>query len=454
MLEYEKIKNLIKQGFDLELISFEFEILLEYVKKCQEEIEQSKKIEQSKLEKINSSIAARKSNFPKIEDLRKRYNELVMGNNNTKIIEVKPLTSEQIKQIEQITKQIEQKITRMSKHSKEENRKTARQILDEIKKISEYQLTIEQSEKLYGLIASKELNETVNTTILDWQAGYDNLYYRLRNEKSFIVLRLVKAIDIAQQQTDNIEELKVLNSKITPEITQNYEKITGGLRSRIFNKITRLTQENAIQRKYEVSASIEGIVTEIAAGKLDIIGANSIIEEEAKKRVESKPKTRFSLTQEQEKRQILMQIKMILREKSDKYYINNPYASIDILQELCGDELEQSLRTIATNLIESKDFKRAKHICDKYSSDKKMYRFIDVLRKEIRCAEIGDFVIRGLNMQKSPEEEEAYFRLIQRGLENSNLEMKSIPLGKSQDGQKNITLADIWGEETKGKRKE
>lgn len=443
MIEDEKIKKLINRGFDIELISFEFEIPLEHVKKCQEEIEQSK------LESISIKIPSKKAKIAKIEDLRNRYNELFTGNNNEKTINIKPLTPEQTKEIEKIISQIERKIKRMQDFSKKENRKTAREIIEELKKISQYQLSIEQAEKLFELMNSQDLNQTVNTTILDWEGGYyDNLYYKLRNEKNVIILRLVKAIDIAQQQTDNIEELKALSSRITPEITQNYEKITGGLRSRIFNKITRLTQEQAIERKYETSTEIEKIISDIASGRLDIINANSIIEEEARKRVQSKPKTRFSLTEEQEKRQILIQIKMILKEKSEKYHIDSPELSIGILQELCGSELEQSIKVVATNLIENKDFKRAKQICDKYSSDSKLSKFIDGLRKEIRCAEIGDFVLRGLYMQKSEEEEESYFRMIKRGLENSNLEMKSIPLGKSKDGLKKITLADIWCENT------
>ena len=37
------------------------------------------------------------------------------------------------------------------------------------------------------------------------------------------------------------------------------------------------------------------------------------------------------------------------------------------MQELCGGDLEQSIRTVVNNLICSKDFKRAKEVCDRFS---------------------------------------------------------------------------------------
>lgn len=50
-------------------------------------------------------------------------------------------------------------------------------------------------------------------------------------------------------------------------------------------------------------------------------------------------------------------------------------------------------------------------------------------------------------MNGTPEEERSYFELIQKLLNDNNVKLASIPLGKSRDGLKNITLADIWENE-------
>ena len=44
-------------------------------------------------------------------------------------------------------------------------------------------------------------------------------------------------------------------------------------------------------------------------------------------------------------------------------------------------------------------------------------------------------------------EERAYFELIEKGLKMGNVKLGAISLGKSQDGLRTITLADIWTDE-------
>lgn len=47
-------------------------------------------------------------------------------------------------------------------------------------------------------------------------------------------------------------------------------------------------------------------------------------------------------------------------EQPEKYHIENPKVTIKQMQELCGGDLEQSIRTVVNNLICSKDFEGAK----------------------------------------------------------------------------------------------
>ena len=50
-------------------------------------------------------------------------------------------------------------------------------------------------------------------------------------------------------------------------------------------------------------------------------------------------------------------------------------------------------------------------------------------------------------MKGTPEEESKFIELIENGIRQKNIKLESVLLGKSQDGLKNITLADIWTDE-------
>ena len=195
---------------------------------------------------------------------------------------------------------------------------------------------------------------------------------------------------------------------------------------------------------------IEQIIRDIASDKLNIQAANAIIDEEEKKRIENKSKNKFTLTQEQERKQILIQIKTVLAEKSKQYNIENPEKAITQIQELCGGDTGQSLRTVIKNLIGSKKYNKAKEICDKFSDNDKESQnsiYIKRLRNEIRNAEISDIVMRVINTNGTIEEERAYIELIEKGLKIGNVKPRAVYLGKNQDGSRSITLEDVWTDE-------
>ena len=140
----------------------------------------------------------------------------------------------------------------------------------------------------------------------------------------------------------------------------------------------------------------------------------------------------------------------MLIEKSEQYHIDNPEKTILQIQELCDGELEQAIRTVVKNLTNVKDFERAKEVCNKFSSkdnESSLSAYIRKLRKQIRNEEISDIVLKGLNMNGTEREERTYFELIEKGIKMGNIKLGAVSLGKSQDGLRNITLADIWVDE-------
>ena len=338
--------------------------------------------------------------------------------------------------------EIKKMLTKIEGLSEEEKRASINLIFSKLKIIEKYNLSIEQSEKIYNLMQSKEL-ENINL---------GRSYKRAINSNINIsIIKLIEAIDVAQYQTENVEELKKLEKKLTPMLAQEKPLAVGAIKTKISNKILKIQQQETIEKiRNNIPIGIEQIIRGIASDKLNIQAANAIIDEEARKRIENKSKNKFSLTQEQERKQILIQIKTVLAEKSKQYNIENPEKAITQIQELCGGDTGQSLRTVIKNLIGSKKYNKAKEICDKFSDNDKESQnsiYIKRLRNEIRNAEISDIVMRVINANGTIEEERACIELIENGLKIGNVKPRAVYLGKNQDGSRSITLEDIWTDE-------
>lgn len=441
--EVDEIKKLIKNGFDLELISFELDIPIEELIQYKFELEKTSNSSSIKTCSARKIIDSKnKQAHLKMQQMRKQYKKLFFKVDKVEAKTQKKLTTQEIELINLVITEIEEIVKGMKNLSKRERRKRAYVILTKIKKIENYKLTIEQSEKLHSLIQTEELEKLNLTTT-------DKIDFYINRSKRIIVKKLTDAVDIAQLQTEDLQELKILEKKLTKKMQQNNPIYVGAVKSRIENKILKINQKIAFDRmRNDIPTDIAFIITEIANGTLDIEIANEIIDKEAKKRVENKPKTRFSLTEEQEKKQILIQIRSVLMGKPEQYHIENPKVTIMQMQKLCGGDLEQSIRTVINNLTYVKDFERAKEVCDSFSiKDNQISKYIRTLKNEIRNAEIGDIVLKGLNMSGTEEEDRSFLELIEKGLKMGNVKLSSVPLGKSQDGLKNITLADIWIDE-------
>lgn len=383
-----------------------------------------------------------------MKQLRERYNQLFFKSNSSEVKQPQRLSKQQKELIDCVILKVEETINEMIELQKSERRRQAKSILLEIKKIEGLNLTVEQAEKLNTLMQSTTLDK-LNISITD------RIDFNISKTRKSIIRKLAEAIDIAHSQTEDVEELKELGRKITAKMVLNNQILVGAVKTKIDNKIFKIQQKIVSnQIRNNVSANISSIIKDIALGRLDIEKANEIIDNEAKLRVESKPKTRFSLTQEQEKRQIFIQIRTVLVDKAELYCIDNPEEAVIQLQNLFGGELEQSLRTVVKNLTNRKKFTEAKRVCNSFSKkddENTIDSYIHILRKEIRNEEIGDAVLKGINMDGTLEEQNAYYELIEKGLKQGNVKLGAISLGKSQDGLRTITLADIWTEKEKSR---
>lgn len=430
----QEIMNLIKKGYDLELISFELEIPIEVILQYKSEL----------VRKNNMNKTRNKNNAThKMQELRKRYQKLFLKTTECEYEQAMEFSEQEQEAINLAILEIETVIEKMKKAELNgEFKRGWKEINSELKKIKGYQLTLNQAERLYQLLSERVL--------LSKKQGIDNMMERHRID---IARRLARAITTAQFETNDLQALEGIKRKITMQMQKDSPMAFGIARTKIENKISKIKQQEAIDRvKNNISPDIDSIIMGIADGTIDVEKANELIDEEVRKRVEKRPKGKFAITEEQEKRQVLIQIRTALKEKSERYQIKNPETAITKLCELTGDDLSQAIRTIVINLISAKDFERAKEVCDKYDSREKgtsHSKSIRALTEEIKNAEIADFVLKGINRKGTDEEEKSFFELLEKGIRKGNIKLNAIFLGKSQDESRIITLADIWEDEKK-----
>ena len=264
--------------------------------------------------------------------------------------------------------------------------------------------------------------------------------------------KLVKNFEEEVGQASDLETLKELQKRVKTYVQNGYEYMNA-VNASISNKIQKLQMgEWNRQIREDIPKEIKLIISDIAKGKLDINIAKNIIAEQARKKIKGRKITRFSLTEEQERKQFLSKIDIALREQGLKYPIEDPEKTMQILQELTTTGLTMRLNIVVSNLLERKKFNQAKELCKKYERSKDNYEdniYIYNLEKTIRNAEIGDIVYRAIYSDMSPEEETKFWISLQEGLRKGNVKMKSVPLGKTQDGLRNITLQDVWPEDIK-----
>lgn len=446
----KEIEQLIEDGFELELMSFEFEIPLEELEQIKKEMNDKKTLRVTERPKIFSKSPITQP-IKKIKNdnnvssdqlklIRERYKRLFYRNYKTINMSQKKLTPEEIAIIDSSIENIEKIINGMKDITKRERRSRADNILEEINNIGNYGLNVRQAEKMYTLLQSSELYG------LKLSKG-DKIEVKLSETRSRVMIKLKNAIDKVQHQSNDLEELTSLRKKITNILGTNNVLITG-MRIKIDNKIAKLRQQQVIEKmKNDIPVNIQNIILNLADGSLDIQMANEIIEQEANNRVKNSPKSRFALTKEQQKRQIIMQIEMALEEKTDKYIIKNPRNTIEQLNELSGENPERIVTVVVNNFVNRKKFEAAKQVYNEFAikdDEGQISIGVTSLKKRIRNAEISDMVLRGIHMHGTEREEREYFSLIQKGIKMGNVKLEAINLGKSQDGLRTITLADIW----------
>ncbi len=446
----DQIKELIENGFELELISLELKIPIEYIKNVKKEMQFKNRLSTLK---IKDNVEDNRT-VSKIDQMRKRYDEIFKGKKEDSFNE-----QEQIRKLsEKEQKEIDLKIDKVEDIIKDVNEKNVKEKINEIASlidiVTKYPLSIEQLERINNILQDNML--TFITRKISLKSSNISLKSSniLKRAKREVLNKLIQSIETAQSKTEDLEELKRLRKKITTKLENQNQIFISSLRYSIDAKITKLEQQRILRnmQEEEVSEELLNLAEDILNGKTDQQEANQIIDKEAKERISNRPKSKFALTEEREKQQIKVKIRFIMENYVKSSKIQDASIAISNLSRILETDKNLSVKTIIQMLINGKEFNRAKHVCNQLEEneeDSKEKKFIRATKNKVINAEIGDMILKVIKDEMTQEECETYFKMIENRLMQSNVKLSDIPLGKSEDGLKRISLADIWDKNIK-----
>ncbi len=326
--------------------------------------------------------------------------------------------------------------------------KFAKAIIDNAKLVLDKDINMSQAERLVKILDGAKVRGFL-------KRATGSAEYELSQIQKKAYERLALTIEDEMERTSNLKTLEKLSSKLKFYMEKdNYKVMT--IRTSLNRKIQKIRIEGEAGKK--LSPKMQSIITGIAKGDLDIEHARQVISNQAKDKMRRRATNKFSLTEEAESQQLIFEIGKVLAENSERFPIENTEKTMRILQQLPGSGVLISLNAVVRNQVGRKKFIEAQQLCKRYKEKLKesseATAYIAGLDKFIRHAKVGDLVYRAINSNMSIEEEEKFWSLLRAGLKMENVKMESVPIGKTQDGSRIITLQEIWPEKIKGNQKE
>ena len=430
-VDFDLIKKIISEGnISLETISAELNIPMAslVLMKRKSNNETSKK----KVTKIQMECENR---YKKIYE---KYVSAYYGKNNKKDSQEPELTENE--KVAIATDEIE----RIVKSKEIDSEKKVFSVLPIIRRLQDEKFSLNQAHTLLKIYLDRsKLPFPEHDRYADFR-HIDMTY------KKMLVKKLMEAVRYECDITESIEQLNSLKRYITPEITKIEPMSVKIVNDKISSKITKINTDNAM-KDYEnnISNNVSNIVCSIASEIIDIDLIEDSIKKETDERMAiQKVKNKFSLTEDQHRKQIYYKVTRALETYADIYPIFDAEKSIGALEKIFGMGFTSNFKCVIQNIIERKEYAEAKLLCEKYLMKTESFsanaKAIDRARTEIAKAEFGEIIVKGLEAKCSEAEHEAFIESVDNKISRLGYMKSTIPLGRCEDKTKKIMLSDIW----------
>ena len=447
------IKEIIADGFDdLEAISFEMDIPMVTLMNIKRQVIKEKSIqarkEASEKEKIErQKVEARAKTMDRIEILRRNYERIYNGldaKTSEKELPVEipdnPVVESSIKRIESILEEIKDKKEKINN------------VFKEINGIKNELMSLEQAQRIVSILMDGK-NLPVPQGVNDKSQRFLFGTYR-----SKMVKKLVDGVKTKAALTDDIDELKKLNKILSSEVERVDYMAVSPIRANIQSKITRIqTEKKNYEMEHEFSENIITIVENLVSKNINEEVIDIAIDSEIQRRI-SNSTIKYSLanTPERQRAQIYYRVINALEVLAKDYPIQRADKVIEALEKKFHMGFDSNFRAVINNYIERNEMVAARYLCDRfngiYGANINCSNSINRIRGDITRAEIGQIVLRGIQTDASDKAKNDFIDLFERRMKEHRYSYSLIPLGRTKDGKKKITLQDIWGEDREQRR--
>lgn len=435
------VKEIIADGYDrLDVISFELDIPMIELLNFKRQVENEKRFQMAGAEAQRRAEKDRYTYIQKMQQLRRNYEFIYNGlsvNSNFKEL---PREIPDSKEVSEVIKRLEAIIN----NDEITKRDRVFEVLSLVKGTQNESFSLEQAEKVASILSDRD-----RLPVPDGERN-KTILYTVNKYKKIAIKKLVEAIKIKLELTNDEDELIKLSAKLPYEFEQIDPVLVSPIKMKIQSKITKLRTEKTMYDMENVfSEDVINVLKNITSNDID--GINILVKNEVQRRMSQPRKGSYILTEEKQKVQIYYKIVKALEKFAGDYPIQNPDKTLNTLEKEFGMGFDSNFRAVILNYIARKQFVPAKYLCDKYSrilgAESEHARNIDRLKLEIQKAEIGQIILKGIHANASLEEQNKFFELIERRMRQNKYNYSSIPLGYSKDGTRKITLANIWEEE-------
>ena len=447
--EYIIVKKGIENGYDLEILSAEFNVSVKDLMAIKKQLDAEKfKIQES--QKRHTEFVSQKTQLTKSFDnrmskIRERYNKIFYSSSESSSRKIIPENSEEDnKIIQKVIEEVKKEIENAKTCKVSELPYKIKNIYLELKKIQSLNLSVDQGKELSDLLVQEE----VKLKVVAVKETY--IRYGFNQSKKMIFSKFVAAVANEAHNTDDLEKLKKLNKLISSELERDDTLAFSPVKRILYDKINKIVRENAINNiNLNISPDMSKLISDLCSGTVKLSDAKEVIAKEAEK-----IKTNQFIKENQKEEQIGIRIRNIIKQSSLQCEIVNGEKTVQLLQEVTKCTSEVALDCVVSNYIKLKKYDDALAVCDKFSPKEGKSNFIELksldrIKRKVIVAQIGDIILKGIKTQGTPEEENAYIQMIENNLRRTSINLSSIDLGKSQDGKRRITLADIWEERTR-----
>ncbi len=422
--ELALVKNIIEDGYDnLEAISFELNIPLSTLKDIKKQINFENK---ALLNSTNKQV--------RFAGLRKKY--YAIFNKTTSSTPTKQTIALNYNENEKLAQTLES-LNSILTNSKLDKKEKNKKILDIFALLDNYEGSVEQLDKLLTILLEKTISPD------------RKVYIKLLTYKKAVATKLSEALKNRIEALTDRPELLNMKHIIRNSLSKVDYTTASILSEQIDKKISTQQEQNiALHTSNKLSANIKDILKAITSSEINEVLVNDALNNEI--RCIKTNTSAFALSEEQKKRQIYFTITRALKNNASEYPIENPVKTMEALQKIFNMSFSTNLRAIVYNYIERKDFKSAQSLCDEYLNNlgytSKDSDEIKRTKEDIHKAEIGAIIQKALAVNSNETDLNNFFNILDKKLSAHRYSPGSIPLGKTKDGSKKITLADLYEE--------